>query len=41
MRVTLDTGHFMAYGGDVLKLLRENHSRVANLHLEDRLKNHA
>jgi sugar phosphate isomerase/epimerase len=40
MRVTLDTGHFTAYGGDLMKFVREHHDRVANLHLKDRLKNH-
>jgi sugar phosphate isomerase/epimerase len=40
MRITLDTGHFTAYGGDVVKFVREHHDRIANLHLKDRLKNH-
>jgi sugar phosphate isomerase/epimerase len=40
MRVTLDTGHFTAYNGDVLKFLREHKDRIANLHLKDRLHNH-
>jgi sugar phosphate isomerase/epimerase len=40
MRITLDTGHFTAYGGDALKFVREHHDRIANLHLKDRLKNH-
>jgi sugar phosphate isomerase/epimerase len=40
IRVTLDIGHFTAYGGDALKFIREHHSRIANLHLKDRLKNH-
>jgi sugar phosphate isomerase/epimerase len=40
MRITLDTGHFTAYGGDVMKFVRQNHARIANLHLKDRLKNH-
>ena len=38
--VTLDTGHFTAYNGDALKFVRENHKRIANLHLKDRYKNH-
>jgi sugar phosphate isomerase/epimerase len=40
MRVTLDTGHFTAYNGDVMKFLRVHKNRIANLHLKDRLKNH-
>lgn len=40
IRVTLDTGHFTAYGGDAMKFLREHHARIANVHLKDRLKNH-
>jgi sugar phosphate isomerase/epimerase len=40
MRVTLDTGHFTAYGGDVIRFMRKHHDRIANLHLKDRLKNH-
>lgn len=40
MRITLDTGHFTAYGGDALKFVREHHDKIANLHLKDRLKNH-
>jgi len=40
MRITLDTGHFTAYGGDALKFVEEHHDRIVNLHLKDRLKNH-
>ena len=40
MRITLDTGHFTAYGGDALKFVEEHHDKIANLHLKDRLKNH-
>jgi sugar phosphate isomerase/epimerase len=40
MRITLDTGHFTAYGGDALKFVREHHDKIVNLHLKDRLKNH-
>ena len=40
MRITLDTGHFTAYGQDALKFVREHHDKIANLHLKDRLKNH-
>ena len=40
MRITLDTGHFTAYGGDALKFVAEHHDKIVNLHLKDRLKNH-
>lgn len=40
MRITVDIGHFTAYGGDAVKFVRENHDKIANLHLKDRLKNH-
>jgi sugar phosphate isomerase/epimerase len=40
MRITLDTGHFTAYGQDALKFVQEHHDKIVNLHLKDRLKNH-
>lgn len=36
--VTLDTGHFTAYGGDSVRFVREYHDRIFNLHLKDRLR---
>lgn len=38
IKITLDTGHFTAFGGDSVKFVREHHDRVANLHLKDRLR---
>ena len=38
IKVTLDTGHFTAFGGDAVKFVREHHDRIANLHLKDRLR---
>ena len=38
IKVTLDTGHFTAFGGDSVKFVREHHDRIANLHLKDRLR---
>ena len=38
IKVTLDTGHFTAFGGDAVKFVREHHDRMANLHLKDRLR---
>jgi sugar phosphate isomerase/epimerase len=29
--VTLDTGHFTAFGGDAVKFVRDHHDRIANL----------
>lgn len=40
MRITLDTGHFTAYNGDALNFVRENHAKISNLNLKDRLKSH-
>ena len=38
IKVTLDTGHFTAFGGDAVKFVREHHAGIANLHLKDRLR---
>jgi sugar phosphate isomerase/epimerase len=38
VKVTLDTGHFTAYGGDSVAFIRQHHDRIANLHLKDRLR---
>jgi sugar phosphate isomerase/epimerase len=38
IRITLDTGHFTAFGGDAVRFVREHHDRMANLHLKDRLR---
>ena len=38
IKVTLDTGHFTAFGGDAVKFVREHHDRMANLHLKDRFR---
>jgi sugar phosphate isomerase/epimerase len=38
IKVTLDTGHFTAFGGDAVKFVRDHHDRIANLHLKDRLR---
>ena len=38
IKVTLDTGHFTAFGGDSVRFVREHHDRIANLHLKDRLR---
>ena len=38
IKVTLDTGHFTAFGGDAVKFVAAHHDRVANLHLKDRLR---
>ena len=40
MRITLDIGHFTAYGGNALEFVHEHHDKISNLHLKDRLKNH-
>ena len=40
MRLTLDIGHFWAYGGDPVSFIRQHHAKIVNLHLKDRLKNH-
>jgi sugar phosphate isomerase/epimerase len=40
VRITLDIGHFWAYGGDPVRFMREHHDRIVNLHVKDRLKNH-
>ncbi len=36
--VNLDVGHFAAGGYDPLRYIRENHERISNIHLKDRLK---
>jgi sugar phosphate isomerase/epimerase len=38
VKVTLDTGHFTAFGGDAIAFVGQYHDRVANLHLKDRLR---
>ena len=38
IKVTLDTGHFTAFGGDAVRFVAAHHDRVANLHLKDRLR---
>lgn len=38
IKVTLDTGHFTAFGGDAVAFVRQHHDRIANLHLKDRLR---
>jgi sugar phosphate isomerase/epimerase len=38
IKVTLDTGHFTAFGGDAVTFVRDHHDRMANLHLKDRLR---
>ncbi|MEQ1948121.1 MAG: TIM barrel protein [Bryobacteraceae bacterium] len=40
MRITLDTGHFTAYGQNALQFVKDHHDKIVNLHLKDRLKNH-
>jgi sugar phosphate isomerase/epimerase len=38
--VNLDTGHFVAAGGDPVAYIREHHARINMIHLKDRKKNH-
>lgn len=38
IKVTLDTGHFTAFGGDAVKFVDQRFDRMANLHLKDRLR---
>jgi hypothetical protein len=36
--ITLDTGHFVSQGGDVLEMLRKHQDRVFAIHLKDKKK---
>jgi len=37
--VNLDVGHFFATGHDPIAYLKQNHSRITNIHVKDRKKN--
>jgi len=37
--VNLDVGHFFASGHDPIAYLKQNHSRITNIHVKDRKKN--
>jgi sugar phosphate isomerase/epimerase len=39
LAVNLDTGHFVAAGGDPVAYIREQHERINMIHLKDRKKN--
>ncbi|MFL6416389.1 MAG: sugar phosphate isomerase/epimerase family protein [Bryobacteraceae bacterium] len=38
--VNLDVGHFFASGYDPIAYLKEHHSRITNIHIKDRKKDH-